>query len=61
MAFLSRPKLRLGSGTSSVQDMAEARTGKKALGCVLPFFKFNCFSGEPIYLSRSEERVQNRA
>lgn len=57
MAFLLSSRLRLDSGTSSVQDMAEARTGKKVPGCVLSFFKFNCFSGEPSYLSRSEEKV----
>lgn len=46
MAFLLSSRLRLDSGTSSVQDMAEARTGKKVPGCVLSFFKFNCFSGD---------------
>lgn len=50
LAFLSRSQLRLDSGTSA-QDMTEARTGKKVLGCVLPFFTFNCFSGELSYLS----------
>lgn len=30
-------------------------------GLCLPFFKFNCFSGEPSYLSHSEEKVQSRA
>lgn len=57
MVFLLRSQLRLDSGISSVQDMAEDRTGKKVLGCVLPFFKFNCLSGEPSYLLCSEEKV----
>lgn len=60
-AFLSRPQLRLGSGTSSVQDMSEARTGKKALGCVLPF-SLIAFLGNPVisHVLRRRCRIELR-